>query len=171
MAIGRIRQGIRALMAWSRPVDYEAAQQVLTPKEMELFRQMRRSEQQHSLNVLKMLQGWGYDDPPLLIAALLHDVGKSRYPFPLWDRTIVVLVKAVAPKITQKWGNGSVASWRRPFVISYQHPAWSAQLATDVGCDPRAVELIAIHQIKRDHELPGDTERLLTALQKADDNN
>jgi len=96
---------------------------------------MRRSEQQHSLNVLRTLRGWGYDDPSLMTAALLHDVGKSRYPFYLWDRTIVVLVKAAAPSLAKRWGSGSPTGLRRPFAVSFQHHN-GAQNGTGCGCRP-----------------------------------
>ena len=52
------------------------------------FRRMRRSEQQHSINVLRMLQARGYSDSALMVAALLHDVGKTRAAYHLWDRVL-----------------------------------------------------------------------------------
>src|SRR5262245_53175210 len=100
----RLRQGIRALLAWARPVNFDRASNVLSPELLSLFRQMRRSEQQHSLNVLRTLQGWGYNDPALLTAALLHDVGKTRAPFHLWDRVLVVLTRAAAPALATRLG-------------------------------------------------------------------
>ena len=144
--IARLRQGLRALFAWARPVDMALAASILSPSLRVLFRQMRRSEQQHSLNVLRTLRGWGYDDPSLLTAALLHDVGKSRYPFYLWDRTIVVLVKAAAPKLAKRLGHGKPTGLRRPFAVSFQHPQWSAEMVAAAGADPLAVALIEAHQ-------------------------
>jgi len=144
--MNRLRQGIRALFAWTRPVDIALAASFLSPSLLTLFRQMRRSEQQHSLNVLRTLRGWGYDDPSLMTAALLHDVGKSRYPFYLWDRTIVVLVKAAAPSLAKRWGSGSPTGLRRPFAVSFQHPQWSAEMARAAGADPLSVALIEAHQ-------------------------
>src|ERR1041385_4097680 len=119
---------------------------ILSPSLLTLFKGMRRSEQQHSLNVLRTLRSWGYDDPSLLTAALLHDVGKSRYPFFLWDRTIVVLVKAAAPALAKRWGSRPPKGLLRPFTVSFQHPQWSAEMVKAAGANPLAVELIDAHQ-------------------------
>ena|SRR5260221_9082062 len=166
-----MRQGLRALSAWARPIDEDQAAEILSPDLLALFRRMRRSEQQHSLNVLQMLRERGQNHPALLIAALLHDVGKSFIAFHLWDRVIVVLVKAVAPESAQRWGKGLPTGWRRPFVVSFQHPTWGAEMVAAAGGDPLAVELIAIHQTQLAHEPQTLTERLLIALQAADDAN
>src|SRR5215213_6736056 len=98
MAIQRLRQGIRALFAFTQPVDFDLAASYLTPAEMALFRQMRRSEQLHSLNVLRTVLAESaaaqqFVPPELAVAALLHDVGKSRYPLAVWQKTIAVLVR------------------------------------------------------------------------------
>lgn len=169
--IARLRQGARALLVWVRPVDAHAADAYLTPPLQVLFRQMRPAEQQHSLNVLRTLIERGKSDPSLLIAALLHDVGKSRAPYWLWERVIVVLARKIVPGRVSQWGEGVPVGWRRPFVISKQHPAWSAEMAAAAGADPLSVELIARHQRKLDHAPQNETERLLLALQAADDSN
>ncbi|HVO41934.1 MAG TPA: HD domain-containing protein, partial [Aggregatilineales bacterium] len=122
-------------------------------------------------NVLRLLQSWGYNDPSLMAAALLHDVGKSRFPFSIWDRTLVVLVRAVMPDRARAWGSAERMGWRRPFVVSYQHPRWSADMAAGAGADPLAVALIADHQMKLDHAPVTPTEKLLSALQQADNLN
>lgn len=169
--VARVRQGLRALSAWARPVHHDLAAEILSPDLLALFHRMRRSEQQHSLNVLLTLRRRGQNHPALLQAALLHDVGKSRVPFHLWDRVVVVLVKAAAPALARRWGEGQSIGWRRPFVVSFQHPAWGAEMAAKVGADPLVVELIASHQVHLDHEPRTQTERLLVALQAADDAN
>jgi hypothetical protein len=168
----RIRQGLRALAVWGRRVNNEPAAQVLSPALLALFLKMRRAERQHSLNVLQTLRAQGHADPALLTAALLHDVGKIRAPYYLWERVIVVLVKAAAPQTARRWGSGDEPTgWRRPFVINYQHPRWSADMVAAAGGDPRAVRLIAAHQTHLTHTPQTDDERLLSILQAADDAN
>ncbi len=173
MAVGRVCQGLRALSAWATPLDEATAAAVLSPVLLTLFHRMRRSEQQHSLNVLRTLRGWGYDDRPLLVAALLHDVGKTRAAYHLWDRVLVVLLKATAPGLVRHWGSISnePVGWYRPFAISLQHPQWSAEMVKAAGADPLAVELIANHQRRLGHEPCTHAEQLLAALQAADDAN
>src|SRR5579872_6963390 len=117
----RLRQGLRALFSWARPVEDDPARQLLTPPLLELFKKMRRSEQQHSLAVYSTLRGWGYSEPPLMVAALLHDVGKTRAAFLLWDRVLVVLARAAVPERVKMWGRADPVGWRRPFAISVQH--------------------------------------------------
>ena len=76
----RLQQGLRALFSWSRPVDLTPAQTVLSPAEMALFRRLRRSEQLHSLNVLRTVQAAGETDPDLLVAAPRIDSYRGEAP-------------------------------------------------------------------------------------------
>lgn len=180
----RLRQGFRALAAWVRPVDQRMAALYLTPPLLALFEQMRAGERQHSLNVLRDLLAQGESNPSLMIAALLHDVGKSRAPFWLWERAFVVIAKALVPARVARWGNplpntpidAIPRGWRRPFVINKQHPAWSAHMTAAAGADPLSVELIARHQRTvnqgtADQASPSEADRLLRVLQAADDHN
>lgn len=173
MMVGmRLRQGLRALSAWANPVDWDTASAVLSPAQLALFRRMRRSEQLHSLNVLRSLRANGYDEPALMLAALLHDVGKTRAAYHLWDRVLVVLAKAAVPGLVQNWGGtGEPVGWRRPFAISLQHPRWSADMVQAAGADPLAIALIERHQEHLEHPPQSKFERLLAALQSADDAN
>lgn len=167
----RLRQGLSALVALVRPPDRSSAARVLSPALFALFETMRPGEAQHSLHVMETLIQMGESNPSLLVAALLHDVGKTRYPFRLPERALVVLTRKLAPGLFKRWGAGDPSGWRRPFVISVQHPAWSAELAAHAGADPLAIELIAHHQRKLKHPPQDEGERLLAALQAADDEN
>ncbi len=167
-AVARLRQGLRALTAWARPVDTALAEATLTPAEMALFRRLRRGEQLHSLNVLRTLRAAGETDPDLLTAALLHDVGKTVAPFTLPERVLVVLARAVAPGRCEAWGRAEPRGWKRPFAISRRHPEWSAEMMAAAGCSPRAVTLARRHQEYLTGHPRDDLERLLLALQEAD---
>jgi hypothetical protein len=174
MAIHRLRQGIGALTAFSQPVDYSLAQRYLSPEQLTLFRRMRRSEQLHSLRVLRSVMAQN-DSPPelaLTVAALLHVVGKIRYPLAIWQKTTAVLVRAFAPAIFRRLSAGDPRRlWIRPFAVYVHHPAWSAELLAQNGASPAAIWLVAHHQDTaenwRDHELYP----LLKRLQRADDAN
>jgi hypothetical protein len=78
-AVYRVRQFIQAAGARIRPAEVDAAllDRYLPPLAVDLFRAMPNQDRQHALNVFRALQQEGYDDPDLLAAALLHDVGKS----------------------------------------------------------------------------------------------
>jgi len=167
--IYRVGQGLRALTTWMQPVEDAQAAQMLSPALYALYRRMGRSERQHSLRVLRVLQTVGHDDPDLLVAALLHDIGKSRASFGVLAKTLVVLVKAIAPRYYWRWGSGSARGWRRPFAVSVQHPAWGAALVAGAGGSPRAVELIARHQDALDGPPQTELDHLLLALQAVDE--
>ncbi|MBN1285974.1 MAG: HD domain-containing protein [Anaerolineae bacterium] len=168
----RLRQGIRALTAFARPVDYDTARRHLSPGLMALFGRMRRSEQQHSIEVLRTLRAMGHTDPDLMVAALLHDVGKSRAPFHFWDRVLVVLVEALCPTCFERWGRGAPVGWRRPFVVGLQHAAWGAEMVREAGGSARAAELVARSDAVKGKEPPaGAIGELLAALVAADNVN
>lgn len=142
----RIRQGVRALLAFARPVDYDLVTMYLSPSLLACFQQMRRNEQLHSLNVLRDVLAQGPTPDDLAVAALLHDAGKSRYPFPVWQKTMVVLTRAFVPGLFQRLSRGSEhRCWQRPFVVSSQHPTWSADMVRAAGASERAVWLVAHH--------------------------
>ncbi len=142
----------------------------LSPGELALFRRFSPADQWHSYRVLCDLRGAGYNDPDLSVAALIHDVGKTRYPLSAWDRTVIVLGAVLFPRRSVVWGQGQVDSWRRPFVVRARHPEWGAEMAAEVGASPVAVELIGRHQDKA-AEAPEELVELLRALQWADDRN
>lgn len=144
---------------------------VLSPSELALFDQFALNDQWHSYRVMKMLQEVGYDQPALLVAALLHDVGKTKLPLSVWERSLIVLASIFLPRQTAVWGQGEAVGWKRPFAVKIQHPTWSAQMATAVGSDPQAIALIQRHQ---DPIAPDDQSKeakLLRLLQWADDQN
>lgn len=169
-AVYRLRQGLRALFAFTQTVDYALAAQYLAPPLLAIFRQMRRSEQLHSLRVLRALLDEGNVSSALATAALLHDVGKSRYPMSLWQRSIPVLVKKLSPRLLQRLSKGDGGGrWRRGFVVYVQHPAWSADLIAANGGSDDAAWLARHHADDvaawQAHRLRAD----LARLQRADD--
>lgn len=171
-AATRLRQGLRALTAFIRPVDYSLVEAYLSPAQQSLFRRMKRAEQQHSIAVLRDLLAEAPAPPELAIAALLHDVGKTRYPLAVWMKTETVLLKAFAPALARRWTGGDPRNWlKRGLIVSKTHPAWSAALVQPTGVSELTLWLIENHQSRaadlRSH--PGY--RLLLRLQRADDAN
>jgi hypothetical protein len=111
---------------------------------------MTTNDQRHSLTVYRALRGRGCDDPDLLVAALLHDVGKGGGRVPLWVRPPVVLLHAFVPgmlgQLTRPPAHGrSVPWWRRAFYSSWHHAEVGAELAAAAGLSDRAVLLISTH--------------------------
>jgi hypothetical protein len=165
----RVRQGLRALFAFSQPVDDALAAEYLSPQLLALFKRMRRSEQIHSLHVLRAVLAQGPTPSDLAVAALLHDVGKSRYPLAVWQKTLAVLVHTFAPALFKRWSAGDPRRfWLRPFVVYAHHASWSAELMAEAGASETAVWLAAHHP---EHINEHASIQLLKRLQVADDTN
>lgn len=170
----RARQFREALRAAPASADLKLAQTYLTPAQMELFSRMQASEQAHSLQVCKQLVH--EENLDLLVAALLHDVGKSRHPLSVWERVLIVFMKSLFPRQLKQWGtysptgNGGLPmdSLRRPFIVAEQHPQWGADMASAAGASPIAIRLILQHQNVLDSEPETLEDRLLVKLQAAD---
>ena len=142
-----------------------------TAAQQQLFRQLAFSDQWHSVRVMETLQSAEHNDPDLLVAALLHDVGKTKLRLTLWDRTLIVLLSFFWPRKVDEWGRGNGRDWRRPFVVKARHPEWSAEMAAAVGCSPLSVSLMRRHQDKLPETAVTSEDQLLRVLQWADDQN
>ncbi len=159
------------------------------PSQQQLFSRMPPNDQRHALAVARTLQQAGHTQPALLQAALLHDVGKSMGQ-PIIHRVVIVLLEAFWPGALRWLSNGERkqasgnketepkrglvdgVSWgRRPFVIHAHHPLIGAEWAKEAACEPLTVELIARHETALAIEPINMKEKLLVALQWADDLN
>ncbi|MGZ6346807.1 MAG: HD domain-containing protein [Anaerolineales bacterium] len=162
----RSRQFWNALPGTRKRVETEALLPHLTPTQIALFRRMQKFEQTHALQVINRLKAAGQTDPDLLSAALLHDVGKVMFPISIFDRVVIVLGKSIFPRLAERWSEGTLDRFRRPFVVSARHPRWGADLAEQACASARTVELIRHH-----HDILSRDDQLLAALQAADDEN
>lgn len=150
-------------------VAWDEVTAVLSASELALFSQFSASEQRHSYRVLCQLQEAGLTEPALLKAALLHDVGKVKYPLRLGDRVLVVLGYHLWPQQAAQWAAGEAEGWQRPFVVKARHPEWGADMAQAAGSDALTISLIRRHQDKFESEPANEEDRLLQQLQWADD--
>jgi len=158
----RVAQFFTTFWTSFRPVDFAYAACYLDADLLRLFQRMSRAEQHHGIAICRALEAQGHSDPDLLVAALLHDVGKIQAPPRLWDRVIAVLGEHFAPQRVARWSVGKPCGLRRGFVVRRMHPAWGAMLAEQAGATPRAVALI-----RRHHDPAGD-DVALAVLQETD---
>lgn len=167
----RAKQFFGALTASSDAGDERSIAHVLTPPQHDLFRRMAPNDRRHSIDVYETLRQAGDDDPDLLVAALLHDVGKAAGCIRLWQRTLIVLLQRWAPAMLSWLARGSNPNeppwWRQGFVINRLHPKVGARWAAEAGCSPTTVVLIRRHQ-ERVETIHSSEDRLLAALQRAD---
>lgn len=160
----RVRQFFRALTARINARDRQVVLTTLPPMLADLFYRQSTNDQRHALDVYETLRDSGYDDPALLQAALLHDVGKAAGRIPVPYRVAIVLIRAVRPAWICRLALPDPQSWRYPFHVYDQHPAQGATLARAAGAAPAVVALIAAHHA------PGD-DPLALALRRADEAN
>lgn len=172
----RSRQLMQAIRPHASQEDIELVASILNPSQIRLFQQMQASERAHSLRVLHALLSQEESHIDLHTAALLHDVGKIRAPLRLWERILIVILKAICPECVRRWGRTSIEGlgWRRPFIIAEQHPRWGAELAAECGTSSLAVAIIARHQESfipsHDSEISLE-DNLILKLQSVDNNN
>ena len=165
----RLWQFWRLITKRISPAELVEVQATLTPQLFAVFGQLNPAEQHHAYNVRRTLIAHGHTQSDLLIAALLHDVGKSKMPLAVWEKVAIVLGNRFASRTVSGWGNGPATRWRRPFVNAQQHPAWGAQMVAASGASPLVIELVKRHQDKI--TLTDPLYDLLSALQSADNQN
>ena len=167
----RVNQFWRALRTPAHVVDTGQISPYLSPSQIALFRQMQPSEQWHASLVVQRLKEAGQDHPALLTAALLHDVGKILHPLSPLERAVIVLGKKFFPRRASHWGKGTPRDFRRLFIVAERHAEWGADLAARAGASTMTVNLIRRHQDARLEKPRSLEDRLLRALQSADDSN
>lgn len=145
----RIRQAWQAGIVNPRPSDLSQLTGILTPPMLEIFNRQKPFEKAHSIQVYQQLVRTGEKCEDLLIAALLHDIGKIRFPLHLWERAVIVLFRSLFPDASRNWGTGEPAGWRRPFVVAENHPVWGKEIALQAGVSPLTATIIERHQEPR----------------------
>lgn len=166
----RFAQGAGALFAFARSPDLDLARRHLSPCESNAFQSMSRSEQLHSLNVLrKTLEADAAAPNSLRTAALLHDVGKSRCQLSTWQKTFAVIIEAVAPRLSRRLGEDeTISCWRAPFVVRRHHAKWSGEILRNCGSGADVIWLAERHQDDLERHRHSPRYELLASLQRAD---
>jgi hypothetical protein len=152
--------------------DIEEIRLRLLPAELDLFLQLPVPDQNHSLRVYKTLLENREEDPDLLKAALLHDLGKTKYPLRRWERVFAVLLLGLFPGLRVSWREEAPTGIKKPVVVLAQHPDWGADLAQIAGSSSRTVWLVKNHENAHPgEEVDQEDLILLQKLQNADSMN
>jgi len=148
--IYRIRQFWQALMPKISSKELNWALDILPSPAIPLFLAQSLAEQRHALDVT--LDLWSASrNPNLLIAALLHDCGKSKNPLNVWERIYIVLLQR-APRKAWDFFLRCSPFFSSPLYTAEKHPTWGAELALNIGLDVEIVELILHHHSPKTRE-------------------
>lgn len=157
-----MRERIRQFRCANMPpsaADYALAREHLDDKLYALFCSQHPRDIVHSAGTARWLLERGYDEPNLIVAALLHDVGKGhqrRFDRVAWVLAEVTRTAGMAPKANSRF------EVRRAMARSAQHSETGATLMREAGAPGRAIELARAH-----HDV-FPTDPVLALLQQAD---
>ena len=166
----RVIQFWRALTARVDPGEIESVAPLLGPHGVELFRRLSRRDQRHSLDVYIALREQGREHSALLVAGLLHDVGKTIAAIPLFYRVAVTLLQAFSPRTLAYLATRGESPLLSPFRAAQDHSEIGAQLLMSAGFPALVVELVRHHHDRLDvlQGSDGELVELAAALQSAD---
>ncbi len=147
----RVRQFYKALFPYINPSEIEWVAKTLPASAFSIFRKQALPEQRHALDVtknlvmeMKSLSLRPEEYQNLVLAALLHDCGKSLIQLHLWQRILIVLLNVLPLNIKKTIGS-------RPGPLSYtltiaqQHAKWGESLAKEAGLNTQICLLIRQH--------------------------
>lgn len=140
----RVRQFVGSLRPRVSAEERAEFASLLSAAEQRLFESMTLRDQRHGLDVYCTLRRQGQQDPVLLTAALLHDVGKGRIS--LWHRVAYVLLRAAAPVLLDRLAAEEGAGWRQALWRCLHHPERGAEMAAAAGSTPEVVRLIRLQE-------------------------
>ncbi len=174
VGIGRVAYRIgqlgRGLVPWVPDRDRTLAAAVLTDRQFAAFQRMSPADQCHAVRVVRLLLAEGARDPDLIIAGLLHDLGKVDAQGPgrvlLVHRVAKVLLVRLLPDLWDRLSDTPQSGLARGFALLRHHPALGATWAATLDVSPRACALIAAHQ---EGPICPDAIAALTQLRCADD--
>lgn len=144
----RVRQFVIAATSRARSdeVDNALRQVVRNDAQWQLLARLTPFDRAHHLQVYRLLTEQGADDPDLLLAAVLHDVGKAdgRMRVALPHRVIKVLLAASFPEVLARIAR--MDTWLgHGLYLAMRHPELGALLARDAGATERCCDLIRLH--------------------------
>jgi putative nucleotidyltransferase with HDIG domain len=144
----RVRQFLNLL--GSRPdsaVDLELRLLLGAEQQWRLMARLAPFDRAHHLRVHQLLLDVGHNDPDLLRAALLHDVGKAdeRGRVTAIHRAVHVTLRRVSPSLVE-WVAARGNRFTHGIWLACRHAQVGARMARDAGASTRCAELIERHE-------------------------
>lgn len=157
-----MRQRVRQFFTAGRiptPAEIALAEQWLPSGLLQLFLTQHPRDICHGVATAQWLLGHGVTDEDVIVAALLHDVGKGHQR--RLDRVVYVVASWL--RVEKRLGcEHSRWELRRAVYRATHHTERGASMLEAQGARPRVVELT-----RRHHERPG-SDGMLALLQQAD---
>jgi len=143
----RVRQFIQALLAGAKHIDYYWVSEVLPPNLYKLYLEMPRYEQVHSYRVAQDIAR-SSNDPYLLQAALLHDVGKvyGKHHMSMLGRCLAVILDKFSPRLLRCLAREHYPFWS--FYLYIHHPKIGADKILRAGGDQQVAYIIRNHHTR-----------------------
>lgn len=139
-ALYRVRQFSKFCRASVSKAEQRVAAEQLGESLFPLFMKMALPDQRHCLDVYHSLRDSDCDDPEMLTAALIHDVGKSNVG--IWQRVAYVLLRQLAPRQLRSIASNGTG-WRVGLSSLHYHEKAGGQLAKAAGASDAIVQLIS----------------------------
>ncbi|MCO5222560.1 MAG: HD domain-containing protein [Thermomicrobiales bacterium] len=162
----RLRQGLRGLDPVRAGAHLDrSALELLSPAQRARFLEMPAFDQQHLCRVANHLREQGITDRDVILAGLLHDIGKfdGVRAVRLTDRVGKVVLKRISPATLQNVASSYPRGRFPGLALTVRHPELGAEIARSLGCSERTCWLIRNHEAETDL---GDPD--LARLQAAD---
>ena len=142
------------------PDEVRLARGLLGPEELLRFAALQGRERRHAMDVVRYLHAHGTPSRELLVAALLHNVGKGSLH--LHERVAYTLLRLLAPRLLDRLASPAGFGFRRAMAAQRDHPQRGAELLAELGVSARVQELVRRHH---DASAGGDAElaRLIEA--------
>lgn len=161
----RVKQFIWALQGTFKSVDYKFIQKYLDKDEIELFKRLKNSEQHHCVrvcqNTLREIQlQKNIDTNEICKMALLHDVGKIKYPLNIIDKSMIVIL--------DKLSKGKLKNYSRYKRVNsyYNHPKESVRFLKEL----KKYETEFLYVIEHHHQKLNEEDNIyLKIIKKCDD--
>jgi putative nucleotidyltransferase with HDIG domain len=156
----RVGQFMAALASSRDPqVDKRLDDLLTNERQRVLLQRLSAFDRRHHLDVYTRLRSTGCDDDDILMAALLHDVGKAdeRGRVRLGHRVVRVLLAKSTPSVLHRLCVADLPGPMHGLFLAHHHARLGADLARSTGVSERCAWLIERHEdretAQRDTEL------------------
>lgn len=166
MSFYRVKQFLWAIGSTFKKIDYDYLRKYLNEEEIKLFNTLKHNDKHHCIRVckdsisMKEENNIDVDAMKLGKAALLHDIGKSKFKLNVFEKSIVVLL--------DKATNGKINRYDniKQIDIYYNHPKIGEKILRKYNYDEEFLQVIKYH-----HNNKNTNNKILDIISICDDKN